>query len=343
MDKLLQKSILPSRLAHKKEIVLILALVGFFFIILLSVANKRDIEVYANELSDSHENFSAIDSILGTDLFKNISTFSQDLTKSENESKFTSKAYRGPIKVVTIEYPDSQRLEKRIASSLKVGEIIEELQINTDGYKVSPSVDSILLPPYKIILNEYYEETIIKREPISFVRQQIINKNLDIDTTRKLQNGVNGELSITYLDVYENRKLVSSTEISREVTTQPIADITEIGKKPRKITINGDTFTYCKRVRVWATHYDKNCYGCNDRTALGTKLQKGTVAVDPKIFPYKTQMYIPGYGFGKALDTGGGILGYKDGVPKIDLGFYDYRLDPIGWRTGFTDIYILCK
>lgn len=44
-------------------------------------------------------------------------------------------------------------------------------------------------------------------------------------------------------------------------------------------------------------------------TARGTQVRYGTVAVDPRIIPLGSKIYIPGYGWGQALDTGGAIRG----------------------------------
>lgn len=105
----------------------------------------------------------------------------------------------------------------------------------------------------------------------------------------------------------------------------------------KKTVVDGKEITYCGTLRVFATYYDKNCYGCSGITAVGAILKKGVVAVDPRYIPMYTNMYIPGYGYGTALDTGGAVKGYH-----IDLGFEDYSSDPTGWRTGYTDIYIMC-
>ena len=55
-----------------------------------------------------------------------------------------------------------------------------------------------------------------------------------------------------------------------------------------------------------------------DRTALGTKVGYGTVAVDPKVIPLRSRLWVEGYGFCVALDTGSAIKGMK-----IDLGYND--------------------
>lgn len=52
-------------------------------------------------------------------------------------------------------------------------------------------------------------------------------------------------------------------------------------------------------------------YCLTGRTASGTSTCHGTVAVDPSVIPLGTKLYIPGYGWGRALDTGGAIRGNK--------------------------------
>ena len=51
-------------------------------------------------------------------------------------------------------------------------------------------------------------------------------------------------------------------------------------------------------------------------TARGTYVQHGTIAVDPRVIPLGSQVYVPGYGWARALDTGGAIQGNT-----IDLWF----------------------
>jgi 3D (Asp-Asp-Asp) domain-containing protein len=54
----------------------------------------------------------------------------------------------------------------------------------------------------------------------------------------------------------------------------------------------------------------------NGITAIGLRAKKGIVAVDPKVIPLGTKLYIPGYGEALAADTGGWVKGNR-----IDLVF----------------------
>lgn len=70
-------------------------------------------------------------------------------------------------------------------------------------------------------------------------------------------------------------------------------------------------------------------------TATGTRAMHGVVAVDPKVIPLGSRVYIPGYGFATAGDTGGAIRG-----KKIDLCMEDYgQAMRFGRRT--VQVYVL--
>jgi 3D (Asp-Asp-Asp) domain-containing protein len=69
-----------------------------------------------------------------------------------------------------------------------------------------------------------------------------------------------------------------------------------------------------------ATAYTAGCSGCSGITATGRPAGHGVVAVDPRVIPLGTRLFIPGYGIAVAGDTGGAIRGNR-----IDLGFNSLR------------------
>ncbi len=68
---------------------------------------------------------------------------------------------------------------------------------------------------------------------------------------------------------------------------------------------HGRTF----KMRVVATAYHFDGYG--GLTSRGTQVGHGTIAVDPRLIPYYAKIYVPGYGWGRALDCGGAIKGHR--------------------------------
>ena len=59
------------------------------------------------------------------------------------------------------------------------------------------------------------------------------------------------------------------------------------------------------------------------------------MAVDPHVIPLGTRLYIPGYGFAIADDTGGAIKGHV-----IDLAF-DSHQEAINFGVRHITVYIL--
>jgi 3D (Asp-Asp-Asp) domain-containing protein len=167
-------------------------------------------------------------------------------------------------------------------------------------------------------------ETIYKDDPeMEMGEEKVETEGLDGKITKVIK--------ITFFEGQEyDRELISSEKT-------PAQD--KIVFKGTKIvwktldTADGE-IKYWRKMRVYATHYDSRCPGCNETTAIGMRAGKGVIAVDPKVIKLRSKVYIPGYGLAVAGDTGGAIKGNI-----IDLGFEDART--AGWSARFVDIYLL--
>lgn len=92
---------------------------------------------------------------------------------------------------------------------------------------------------------------------------------------------------------------------------------------------------FSRVIRVEATAYSSAEPGMSAYTALGTVCQHGVIATDPSVIPLGTKVFIPGYGYAVAEDTGGAIVGHK-----IDVAF-DTVAECFEFGRQIIDIYIV--
>ena len=76
--------------------------------------------------------------------------------------------------------------------------------------------------------------------------------------------------------------------------------------------------------------------GGGARTATGLRVGYGAVAVDPRVIPLGSKLYIEGYGYGFACDTGGAIKGNH-----IDLAFNSVRQANDHGKQRGVAVYVL--
>jgi 3D (Asp-Asp-Asp) domain-containing protein len=94
----------------------------------------------------------------------------------------------------------------------------------------------------------------------------------------------------------------------------------------------------CKMLKMRSTGYyvgEKTVP--SDVTYLGHKLQRGLVAVDPKVIPLGTRLYVERYGYAYASDTGSAIKGLR-----IDLAVKD-KYEEVRFNRHNLPVYILEK
>lgn len=114
---------------------------------------------------------------------------------------------------------------------------------------------------------------------------------------------------------------VPETQPAPTPEAPPVANFPIIGENTIT-TPDGEVLTYTGSMQMVATAYNNRDPGCTIYTATGTLCRVGAIAVDPKVIPYGTRMYIHTndgkyiYGIAVAEDCGGSIKGNR-----VDLYF----------------------
>lgn len=158
---------------------------------------------------------------------------------------------------------------------------------------------------------------------------------------RVARKGVDGQHTAIYEQTWVSGQLVTSQYVE-EITSTSVDEIVEQGTavtsvdaddKVVNITTNADgsgyltfasggTMKFSKAVQVTATAYTAGYDGVDHTTATGTFVHKGVAAVDKRVFPLGSDLYVMAkgmeYGLTKAEDTG--MKGQK-----IDLYLESYQ------------------
>jgi len=196
---------------------------------------------------------------------------------------------------------------------------------------VTPAADTLLTEDTEIVVNRIDYRTV---EEIITVNPKVIKRedpSLASGKTKVIQKGKAGQVKITYANAYKDGVLFNKAEQSRETIVEAENRIIAYGTKPASRGGTTRNFAYSDTFTVTATAYTHTGYN----TATGTKPAVGTVAVDPKVIPLGTKLYIEGYGYGVAADTGGFIKG-----KRIDV-FLDTERACQSWGRRNVKIYIL--
>ncbi|MFA5523193.1 MAG: 3D domain-containing protein [Tissierellales bacterium] len=237
-------------------------------------------------------------------------------------------------------------------TELTVKELLDSLKLDYRTDKVTPSLEQKLETGTEINIVKVDEKIDTINEVIPY--ETVTENSMKIDKGKivTVQVGQEGIKEIKIKKVYENGKLLTTETIEEKVAKEPINKILEIGTKETDFTIaSRGAFAGKKEMVMAATAYDLSFESTGKRpgdkwygiTASGTKARPGVVAVDPKVIPLGTKLYVesldgtPDYGYAIAEDTGGAIKG-----KRIDL-FMETTKEARTFGRRNVKIYIIGK
>jgi uncharacterized protein YabE (DUF348 family) len=241
---------------------------------------------------------------------------------------------------VTIALPEGHRVVYTLAATVEEVLTREGIVIPYGAF-VNPSLDSTITPNMRVRVIQLGSSADVEFETIPHSTVYRTDPSLGIGETYT-EEGREGTITRRYAITY-----VDGEEVGRELIeeiVEPAVD-TVVYSPARTASdavsvVAPETAVVGDTLRVYAVAYNAASAGRSPDdpnygiTATGVRVTYGVVAVDPNVIPLGTKMYIPGYGYGVAADTGGAVKGYI-----IDLGFPDGV--PIDWVPQWVDIQIL--
>ncbi len=185
---------------------------------------------------------------------------------------------------------------------------VEGIEFIEGTDEITPKLDSNIEENLKIeiVKVEILNEVAVEEIKFDTITQE--DGSLDYGLEEVKQDGTLGEKEITYKIVKKNGEEVSRDVVSSKVTKEPVNKIIVEGTRKVFASRNGYD-EYQKLIYCESTAY---CTGTI--TATGTKPVYNpsgisTIAVDPRVIPLGSLVYVDGYGYAVAADTGGAIKG----------------------------------
>lgn len=238
--------------------------------------------------------------------------------------------------------------EKQIISPfMKVEDILNDINFEMSELDITE--------PAK---KEIAKNTITVKRLIEKLEEKVVEVDFDVEVEQNeelskgiehiLEAGEKGEKQQQIKHIYVDDQLEESIVYNEKLIKEPKTQKVEIGTKTTIATSRGNA-NFSKSIIMNASAYDISYESTGKHpghpyygiTASGTRAKRGTVAVDPRVIPLGTKLYVqsldamPDYGFATAEDTGGAINGNK-----IDL-LMDSRQECRTFGRRNVKVYIL--
>lgn len=170
-----------------------------------------------------------------------------------------------------------------------------------------------------------------KETKIPFEVKYVFNRDITPGRVKKVTDGLDGRKITTTTHWFENGVKVD-TETKTE--TVPAKDAVFHMGKAGFLEADRGSFNRASVKTMESTAYLPTDGSGHGRTASGLRAKFGVVAVDPKVIKIGTLLYVEGYGFAVAADTGGAIKGNK-----IDVCMHD-KAKALKWGRRKVQVHI---
>lgn len=246
----------------------------------------------------------------------------QNITINEHDQvkpKTSTVLQKGMNVVVNKAFPltlnDGGVVKEVWSTSTTVADFLKQQRITlAELDRIEPGLDSTVSENGVVNVIRVEKVTDVVEEPLSFAVVTQKDENLNKGSEKILTPGQEGLISREYEITKENGQEVSRTVLNETVLKDKVDQVVAVGAKEiAEIASRGGESG--REMYVTATAYTASCSGCSGTTATGLNLHANpnakVIAVDPRVIPLGSKVYVEGYGYAVASDTGGAIKGNK--------------------------------
>jgi uncharacterized protein YabE (DUF348 family) len=224
-------------------------------------------------------------------------------------------------------------------TSTTVGDFLAQQGITLNPLdRVKPTLEATVEKDTVVNVVRIEKVTDVVEEPIKFAVVKKKDAKLPKGKEKIVTAGQNGLMTKEYEVVLENGKEVSRKLVKKNYLKDRKDQIVAVGTKVATVQVSRGMETGVEYY-VSSTAYTANCNGCSGFTATGINLHQNpgikVIAVDPRVIPLGTKVYVEGYGYAVAADTGSAVKGHK-----IDV-FFATKAEAYRWGNRTVKIKIL--
>jgi len=193
----------------------------------------------------------------------------------------------------------------------------QDVQLN-ELDKVEPALTEELTKQSKVTVTRIEKVTDVVEEPIAFNVVKKKDDNIEKGVQKVINSGKEGKQEKHYEVTLENGQEVARKLLKTETVQKSEDRVVALGTKvvqTSTASVSRGNDSVSKEFYVNSTAYTAHCNGCSGTTATGMNLRANpnakVIAVDPNVIPLGTKVYVEGYGYAVAADTGSAIKGNK--------------------------------
>ncbi len=264
-----------------------------------------------------------------------VEIFEGDTVTVDGTSVYVDRAF-----YVTVKADGGQTTFKTVKAT--VSDVLAKAQIEyNDGDIINIPLEDTVSQNSVIELNRVSSSTVTETETVEFETEKVNTDQLYVGQTKVKTSGQNGKIEYTYAVTYVDGVETERQLVGQETVKETVNKVVLVGTKKKPTVVTSSTPTSYKAVyTMTATAYTYGNDGGN-MTATGIRPYRGIVAVDPRVIPLGTKLYIETsdgsyiYGTAVAADTGGAIKGNK-----IDV-FLETNSECISFGRRTVNVYVL--